>query len=113
MRRSVAAEASTVVVRACSRERTRAATGSGPSSVRMRSLSTVTNPRMTHGAAKRKMAPRRNTPTLWPKLDGPEGQPLDKKMPWARPHMPGPPLPCQKIGLKRPKTASHHRLKAT
>ncbi len=73
----------------------------------------MTNPRMTHGAAKRKMTPRRNTPTLCEKPSGPPTEPLGMKMLCARPHMAGPPLPCQKIGLKMPVMASHHRLKAT
>ena len=93
MRRSVAAEASTVWVRACSSERTRVAMGSGPSRLRMSRRSTLTKPRITQGAAKRKMAPRMKIPTSWKKPPGWNQKGLPGKMPRTSPQTGGPPPP--------------------
>ena len=112
IRRKVAALASTVWVRACSSERTRVAIGSGPSRLPISSRSTLTKPRMTHGAAKRKMAPRMKTPTSWMKLAWNWSR-MPGKMPLASPHTGAPPPFRPRTGCRRQANASHHRLTAT
>ena len=71
IRRSVAADASTVWVRACSSVRSRAAVGSGPSSDVMSRRSTLTKPRMAQGAAKKKTTPVMRMTTPWMKPNVP------------------------------------------
>ena len=67
---------------------------------------------MTHGAAKRKMAPRMKTPTSWMKLAGNRSA-MPGKMPRASPHTGGPPPFRPKSGWIKQVKASHHRLTAT
>ena len=112
MRRSVAAEASTVWVRACSSVRTRVAMGSGPSRPRIRRRSTLTKPRMTHGAARKKMPPRRRPRPVeearWLDQNCPAGTDRGQTPNTARP-----PPSRLKTGSVRQAKASHHRLTAT
>ncbi len=78
----------------------------------MRSLSTLTKARITHGAAKRRITPRMKVPTVWKKSRGGSVKLLGSNTFCAKPQTGGlPPLP--KIGLSRQKMASHHRLNAT
>ena len=65
IRRRVAAEASTVWARACSSERTRADTASGPSNARMKNWSITRIARIPHGAARRRITPPKKTATAW------------------------------------------------
>ena len=114
MRRSVAAEASTVCVLACSSERTRVAMGSGPSRLRINRRSTLTKPRMTQGAAKKKTPPRMKMATLVEEAgrSNPEvarREERSRQTPYRRAR-----LRCApKSGWTRQAKASHHRLKAT
>ncbi len=74
--------------------------------------STLTKPRVTHGAAKKKMAPRMKTPTTWKKLPSWSQYWLPGKMPRISPQTGRPPPPLANTPVRQAK-ASHHRLTAT